>query len=272
MSKIYVAIFSLCGLILYFTFSYATDDQIVPESHHSNDLCDQTKEIPGFAQDKISENKAIESFYDYLALNEYLANQYLDRFRETPNRTMDEMDETDIDSLVRASLFMSNDNGEIFCNQNNSPSEIKVCEIIVHYSKSHNITEALSVLKREVYPEKQTDKCDDSVQSAQNNLPDMGDEESQNMNPLIFQQDEAIVEPAQSEIPPKPLNTYDNIVKCVEEFESSDDEAKQNFKDNLNKLEQELSSVVEHAKSIGLSLIIFNGMVPTECLSEKLSQ
>jgi hypothetical protein len=85
----------------------------------------------------------------------------------------------------------------------------------------------------------------------------------------LSEPDEVTVEQSQPETPPSPLNTYDSIVKCVEDSDLSD-EVKQSFKDNLNKLEKELSSILEHPKPISLSLMIVDKMVPKKCLDKHL--
>jgi hypothetical protein len=76
MLKTFVSIFSLCGLILYLASSSAAEEKIVSDSHQS------IKKIP-VCDDKVTENNELESFvYDYLALNQYLANQFLALFEK----------------------------------------------------------------------------------------------------------------------------------------------------------------------------------------------
>jgi len=253
MLKTFVGIFSLCGFILYFASSYAVENT-QHDGSRGNELCGD-----------VNKNEPIESFFDdYLVLNEYLANQYITLLKKRENGTSSECD---LDGSEKTSLFVSNDSGEFCCNQNNTPSEIKVCKIIANYSNSHQITEAWSVLKKKVDSETRTeDKGDDGILSSQNNPDDTGDGESQN---TTHQLNDVPVEQLQPETPPSPLNTYDSIVNCVENLAN---EKAQEFNDNLSKLEKELSSVVEYAKPISLSLMIVNRKVPKECISDKLSQ
>lgn len=88
--------------------------------------------------------------------------------------------------------------------------------------------------------------------------------------PSISQDSEATAEDYQGETQLSHLNTYDDVIKCIENLGLADKDAKKKFKDNLSQLENELSPIVEHAKPISLSLMIFNGKVPQKCLNKRL--
>jgi len=133
-------------LLLFGVVFGALDAEIDCTGNLITDLCGKTiKRIPVFNQYKLTENKKLEqSFYDYLALNQYLA------FLKIRNLAMDE---SDLDSSVKRALFGTTDTRQV-CNQNNPAFEVNVCKIITHHSPSNKITEALSVLGKKVYPEK----------------------------------------------------------------------------------------------------------------------
>lgn len=133
-------------LLLFGVVFGTLDAEIVCVGSLRSDLCGKTlKRIPVFNQYKLTENKQLEqAFYDYLALNQYLA------FQKIRNLTIAE---SDLDSSVKKALFSSTGTHHI-CNQKNSPFEVNVCKIITHYSNSQKITEALAVLGKKVYPEK----------------------------------------------------------------------------------------------------------------------
>ncbi len=133
-------------LLLFGVVFGALDAEIVCAGSLVSDLCGKTiKRIPVFNQYKLTENKKLEqSFYDYLALNQYLAFLKI--------RTL-AMEESDLDSSVKRALFRTTGTRQV-CNQNNPAFEVNVCKIITHHSPSNQITEALSVLGKKVYPEK----------------------------------------------------------------------------------------------------------------------
>jgi len=130
-------------LLLFGVVFGVLDAEIVCAGSVVTDLCGKTiKRIPVFNQYKLTENKKLEqSFYDYLALNQFLA------FHKIRNLAMEE---SDLDRSVRAYLMGSRE----VCNPNNSPFEVNVCQIIGKHSQSNQITEALLVLAKKVYPEK----------------------------------------------------------------------------------------------------------------------
>lgn len=133
-------------LLLFGVVFGALDAKIVCDGSFVTDLCGKTiKRIPVFNQYKLTENKSLEqSFYDYLALNQYLA------FLKIRNLAMEERN---LDSSVKRALFRTTGTPQV-CNQNNPAFEVNVCKIIANHSPTNQITEALSVLGKKVYPEK----------------------------------------------------------------------------------------------------------------------
>jgi hypothetical protein len=133
-------------LLLFGVVFGALDAEIVCAGSLVTDLCGKTiKRIPVFNQYKLTENKKLEqSFYDYLALNQYLA------FLKIRNLALEEKD---LDNSVKRALFRTNGTRQV-CNQNNPAFEMNVCKIISNHSPTNQITEALSVLGKKVYPEK----------------------------------------------------------------------------------------------------------------------
>ena len=104
-------------------------------------LCGKTiKGIPVFNQYRRAEYKKLKpSFYEYLALNQYFA------FLKMKNL---KMDESALDDLVKRTLFRSTDQS---CEKDNP--HLNVCKIITSHSPSKKqIKEALSVLRKKVYP------------------------------------------------------------------------------------------------------------------------